>query len=85
MNEAAFVIVVIKLTKSKCEEPYEGRLSSTVPREGWVKSPPLTRQEICNDEKKDNLYFFANRYHNRFVSAGFMWRESFCGFQDGKC
>ena len=55
MNESAFVIVVIKLTKSKCEEPYEGRLSSTVPREGWVKSPPLTRQEICNDEKKDNL------------------------------
>ena len=55
MNEAAFVIVVIKLTKSKCEEPCEGRLSSTVPREGWVKFPPLTRQEICNDEKKDNL------------------------------
>ena len=55
MNEAAFVIVVIKLTKSKCEEPYEGRLSSTVPREGRVKFPPLTRQEICNDEKKDNL------------------------------
>lgn len=43
MNEATFVII-IKLTKSKCEEPCEGRLSSTVPREGWVKIPPLTRQ-----------------------------------------
>ena len=42
MNEATFVII-IKLTKSKCEEPCEGRLSSTVPREGWVKIPPLTR------------------------------------------
>ena len=39
MNEATFVII-IKLTKSKCEEPCEGRLSSTVPREGWVKIPP---------------------------------------------
>ena len=55
MNEAAFVIGVIKLIKSKCKEPCEGRLSSTVPRGGWVKFPPLTRQEICNDEKKDNL------------------------------
>ena len=45
MNEATFVII-IKLTKSKCEEPCEGRLSSTVPREGWVKIPPLTRLSI---------------------------------------
>ena len=43
MNEATFVITN-ELTKSKCEEPCEGRLSSTVPREGWVKFPPLTRQ-----------------------------------------
>ena len=41
MNEAAFVIVVIKLTKSKCEEPCEGRLSSTVPR-GRVGEIPST-------------------------------------------
>ena len=29
----------------KCEEPCDGRLSSMVPREGWVKFPPLTRQQ----------------------------------------
>ena len=28
----------------KYEEPCDGRLSSTVPREGRVKAPPLTRQ-----------------------------------------
>lgn len=32
----------------KCEEPCDGRLSSMVPREGWVKFPPLTRQQNCN-------------------------------------
>lgn len=51
MNEATFVII-IKLTKSKCEEPCEGRLSSTVPREGWVKIPPLTR--LINKDNRLN-------------------------------
>ena len=52
MNEATFVII-IKLTKSKCEEPCEGRLSSTVPREGWVKIPPLTRQVSVDASSKN--------------------------------
>ena len=52
MNEATFVII-IKLTKSKCEEPCEGRLSSTVPREGWVKIPPLTRLQHIKYEYYD--------------------------------
>ena len=30
----------------KYEEPCDGRLSSTVPREGRVKLPPLTRRAI---------------------------------------
>ena len=42
MNEAAFVIT-IKLTQSKSEDSCEGRLSSKVPRERWVKLPSLTR------------------------------------------
>lgn len=33
----------------KCEEPCDGRLSSTVPREGRVKFPPLTRHQYRYD------------------------------------
>ena len=44
----------------KYEEPCDGRLSSTVPREGRVKLPPLTRQlENPNFAFARDLFMFG--------------------------
>ncbi|RGX93396.1 ATP-binding protein, partial [Segatella copri] len=76
----------------KYEEPCDGRLSSTVPREGRVKLPPLTRHERIMAQKiigrkqeikelldlyKENKPVFAVIYGRRRVGKTFLVRELF--------
>ena len=52
----------------KCEEPCDGKLSSMVPREGWVKFPPLTRQQNWNlgtDTAPSSPYLCKRRWYTK--------------------
>lgn len=44
----------------KYEEPCDGRLSSTVPREGRVKFPPLTRLRTCRTIPLSEMVLFTH-------------------------
>ena len=70
MNEAKPFVIELINKRVKYEEPCDGRLSSTVPREGRVKFPPLTRPTIFNPVVRNVInrsWMRMRSFHSAFI------------------